>query len=259
MFNLAHIASYAIGAYTTALLTVDFGFSWPSAFALSILLPGIFAWLIAAISLRLSNDYFAIGTLACAAVVSALLVNWKDLTHGVLGIPGIPRPIFFGDELSNEHFAFFCLVITLCALGVYWCIFQSPLARALRATGQHEIASRSLGIPVASIKTIACVMASCGAGCAGFLFAQYMSYIDPTSFMLGEMVFILTICVVGRPSSFWGVIAGTCFMVLLPESLRFLYLPSEILGPMRQLLYAIILFLVVLLRKESLFPAERTI
>ena len=86
-----------------------------------------------------------------------------------------------------------------------------------------------------------------------------MSYIDPSSFAINEMVFVLTIVVVGRPGSFWGVTLSTLFFVLFPEALRFLDIPSEILGPTRQMLYASILFIVVFWNRRILFPQKREI
>ena len=94
---------------------------------------------------------------------------------------------------------------------------------------------------------------------AGSFFAYYINFIDPSSFGLHEMVFILSIVVLGKPGSFWGVVAATFFLVLLPEPLRFLEIDSSILGPMRQFLYAAVLFLVVYLRRGSLFPVERLV
>ncbi|MCC6954012.1 MAG: hypothetical protein IT290_07830 [Deltaproteobacteria bacterium] len=65
--------------------------------------------------------------------------------------------------------------------------------------------------------------------------------------------------VVGRPGSFLGVLAATTFLVLLPEPLRFIGIPSDILGPMRQLLHALILFAAVYLNRKTLFPPERRV
>jgi len=105
LFNLAHVASYAVGAYTTALLATECESSFAICMTSSVLICGLFAILLGGIALRLSNDYFAIGTLAFTSLVSALLINWKSLTHGVLGIPGIPRPELFGiDFYQNGNF-----------------------------------------------------------------------------------------------------------------------------------------------------------
>jgi branched-chain amino acid transport system permease protein len=260
LFNLAHIATYALGAYTVALLTVDHAFSWYLALFFALSLSGIFALLIGAISLRLSSDYFAIGTLALSSVISALLVNWKSVTRGVLGIPGIPRPeVMSFDLYNNSNFAVFVWSFTVLVLAFLFIIFHSPLARSLRAQSQHLWAAKSLGLETVHHSIIAFVLSSILAGLAGGLFAFYMSYIDPSSFMLTEMVLVLTICILGKPGAFWGTIYSTVFLVLLPEALRFTELPPSILGPMRQLIYAVILFLVVYRNRRTLFPMQRTL
>ena len=260
MFNLAHVAAYAIGAYTAALLATDYevGFWW--CLIASALVCSVFSLLIGAIALRLTQDYFAIGTLAFSSVVSALLINWKSLTRGVLGIPGIPRPVVGGLELVNNS-AFLGLVaaIDVVVLALCFLLFRNRFNRSLRALAEHEGAAQALGRPAAQLRTVTFMIGSALAGIAGALFAFYINYIDPSSFALNEMIFVLTIAVVGRPGSYWGVIAATVFLVLLPEPLRFIDLPPSILGPMRQLLYAVILFGVVFWQRARLFPVERQI
>ena len=135
VFNLAHGASFALGAYATALLSTDYlphvqsftnflnSVAATTLFdvdtmtvilclILSMAVTTIMALLLGAISLRLSTDYFAIGTLAYSAIISALLTNWKSLTRGVLGIPGIPRPSFLGYE-TQENANFLILAGTV--------------------------------------------------------------------------------------------------------------------------------------------------
>src|SRR5262249_20691676 len=133
-------------------------------------------------------------------------------------------------------------IVVLCAM---YMIFNSPFARGLKAISEYEHAAAALGKNARQLKNLSFFVASALAGLAGSLFAYYINYIDPSSFQLNEMIFILTIVIVGRPGSFWGVIAATIFLVLLPESLSFIDIPNDILGPMRQLLYALILFAVV--------------
>ncbi len=261
MFNLAHIAVYSIGAYATALLSTDYGCSLWICIPASMATCALFALLIGAISLKLSHDYFAIGTLAFSSVVSAVLINWKSFTHGVLGIIGIPRPELAGIDFYNN--ANFLILVAVLVAYVYLClyvIFNSRFARQLRALGEFPPAAASLGINIVWVRSVGFMIASMFAGLAGSLFAYFINYIDPTSFGLHEMVAVLSIAIVGKPGSFWGVALATVFLVLLPEPLRFIdIIPSSVLGPMRQLLYAVILFGVVYWKRNTLFPAERTI
>jgi branched-chain amino acid transport system permease protein len=261
LFNLAHVATYAIGAYTTALLSTELGVGVWQCLLASALLSGLLALLIGAISLRLATDYFAIGSLAFSAVVSALLVNWRSLTRGVLGIPGIPRPEWGGVDFNRvENFLYFTMVIAAVCMVCMWLLFRSSFARSLKASAQSDVAAQSLGRDVARLRIWAFFLSSAFAGIAGALFAYYLNYIDPSSFSLSEMVLVLTIVVVGRPGSYWGVAASTFLLVvLLPEGLRFLPLEPSVLGPLRQFLHALLLFVVVYLNRARLFPVERMI
>jgi len=259
LFNLAHVAVYAIGAYATALLStkLELGF-WPCLIA-SMLMSGLFAFIIGEIALRLAQDYFAIGSLAFSAVVTALLINWKDLTNGVLGIPGIPRPELGGYDFNNiENFLWLALAVSAASQVVLYVVFKSSYGRSLRAQAESEVSAQALARDVRLIKVFAFFIGSCFAGVAGCLFAYYLNYIDPSSFSLAEMVFVLTIVVVASPGSFRGVLLSSLFLAaILPEGLRFIEIDASILGPMRQMLHAIILFIVVFVNRARLFPVQR--
>ncbi len=260
MFNLAHIAVYAIGAYTTALLSTNLQMSFWICIPASMIISALFALLIGAISFKLDHDYFAIGSLAFSSVVTAVLINWKSLTRGVLGITGIPRPEVLGIDFSdNTNFLFLLSIFVAAVLISVGIIFKITFARCLRAQAEHSHAARSLGVNLVRLRTNAFIISSAYAGLAGAFFSYYINYIDPSSFGLHEMVFVLSIVIIGKPGSFWGVTAATFFLVLLPEPLRFLSISPSILGPMRQLLYSLILFGVVFWKRKTLFPVERSV
>ena len=260
LFNLAHVASYAIGAYIVAILSTEAHFSFLSCLIVAVLLSGCFAFLIGTISVRLSQDYFAIGTLAFSFVVEALLINWKSLTNGVLGIAGIPRPTTFGMDLNNNsNFLLLTTLLTLFSQIILFVFFKNGFSRRMRAQAEYEQAALALGCNTQWVRFIGFYIASSFAGIAGCLFAFYLNYIDPSSFSFTEMIFVLTITIVGHPGSFWGVIASTVFLILLPEPLRFIDFSPGILGPMRHMLYAMILFGTVAWNRDKLFPVERNV
>jgi len=260
IFNLAHMASYAIGAYVAAILTTRFDMGTYSVLCSAFLAGGLFSALTAGISLRLSQDYFAIGSLAFASIVSALLINWRSLTQGVLGISGIPRPVIFGHELiDNREFLLLTWSITIASLAILYLLFKNSYGRMLRAQGENELAGQSIGIESTLVRWISFAVSSAFAGVAGALFAYYINYIDPSSFGLSDMIFVLMIVIIGKPGSFWGVTLGAVFLVLLPEPLRFIDFSPGVLGPLRQLLYGMILFLLVAWNRERLFPPQREV
>lgn len=259
-FNLAHVGVYSIGAYATALYSTAYDGNLLVCVVLSMGAAAVFSLFLGLISLRLTSDYFAIGTLAFAFVVNALLINWKSVTNGVLGIPGIPRPELLGYQFSDE--VSFCVLMVVLALFVQivmWAIFRSPYARALQGGAENPVAAKTLGLRVKRYESVAFIIGSSFAGLAGAMFAFFINYIDPSSFMLTEIVLLLTIVVVGKPGSFWGCIIACAVLLLIPEGLRFLDLPSSILGPMRQLINAVILFSIVVIMRKSLFPVVRSV
>lgn len=260
LLNLAHVAVYALGAYTTALLSTELGKPAWLCFLASMAVGAFCALPIGAIALRLRGDYFAIGSLAFSAVVTAVLINWKSVTHGVLGIPGIPRPELFGIQMK-EGFQFRNLVLVLnivVGLAVF-CFSRSPLARLLRAQREHVEAAQAIGIEPRAIRQDGFLLASALGGLAGSLYAYHINYIDPSSFSFSEMVFALSIVVIGRPGSFWGIFGATALLVLLPEPLRQLSLPSSLIGPGRQLIHAMLLYGALWWRRRSLFPGGRPV
>lgn len=260
MLNLTHIAVFAIGAYATAILSTDYSSGPLLCFLASSFIAASCSIILSLISLRLEKDYFAMATLAFAALVSSLLVNWKSLTRGVLGIPGIPRPVLFGvatDE--NMQFLWFISASAVAVMITTFMIKRSKLGRQIRAQAESTSVAAATGVNTFKTKTIAFAISSLFAGFAGAWFSYFLGYIDPSSFTLTEMVFVLSIIIVGKPGSFWGVTAATFFLLLLPEGLRFVELDSSILGPGRQLLNAAILYAVLMWNRETLFPYERKV
>lgn len=260
LLNFSHVASYGVGAYASAILSVDYAWQFWACLLMSGLVCALFSLSLGFVSLRLTRDYFAIGSLAFSFLISALFINWKELTRGVLGIPGIPRPIFFnGMFADNIDFLLGLALFTFIILIILYRVTTSRLGILLRAQGEQAFAVEAMGASLFKIRNAAFIISSFVAGIAGAFFAYYLMYIDPSSFAMHEMVFVLTIVVMGRPGSFWGGLAATCFLVLLPEPLRFMNFDPGILGPMRQFLYAVVLFSTVLLRKEALFPIKRAV
>jgi len=147
---------------------------------------------------------------------------------------------------------FTIIVATLVCLAIY-AITRSPFGRLLEATRDDEIGLRVLGKNTFKLKWKAMMISAFFAGLAGSVYAHYISYIDPSSFLLQEIILIFTIVIVGGLASLKGSIVAPFVIILIPEALRFLDLPSTIIGPARQMVYAAILILIVLYRPRGLF------
>jgi branched-chain amino acid transport system permease protein len=260
LFNLAHIGLFGVGAYVVAILTTDFSFSPWTALLLAPVGSVIMMYPIYLVSLRLKSDYFAIGSLALSLCISSIFINWSSITHGVLGIAGIPRMELFGVPTDDNNI--FLLVISIATVFfilVSLILKSAPFGKFLFAQAEFEQAVDALGVSAAKMRSVACILSAIYAGIAGGFFAMYLSFIDPTSFSLSEMVFILSIVILAGLSSVWSVIGAAIFLVVLPEALRFTDMPSSILGPGRQFLYAMTLYLVVLVRGKKIFIARREV
>lgn len=253
LLNLGHIAFFGIGAYTSALLTKA-GLPFVIAFIFAGLFTCLFGYVLVLATRKMKGDYLALATLGFSFVVYSLMLNWSDLTRGPLGIPGISKPDFFGFAISSNlsYLIFVSIVCVLSVLFIYYAV-KSPFGRLLGATRDDELSLRVLGKNTFKLKAKAMMISAFFAGIAGSLFAHYITYIDPSSFTLTQIILIFTIVIVGGLASIKGSIAGTFLIILIPELLRFLSLPSSILGPLRQIIYALILLGILLYKPRGIF------
>ncbi len=254
LLNLGHIAFFGIGAYVSALLSVNTKLPFLLIFIVAGFLASIFGYILMAATNKLKGDYLALATLGFNFVIYSLFLNWTSLTRGPLGIPGIPRPSIFG-LIIQSNFAYLTFVAIVCCLsvGFLYLLVKSPYGTLLQATRDNELACKVLGKNTFKIKWQALAVSAFFAGIAGSLYAHYITFIDPSSFSLYEIILILTIVLIGGLASLKGSIIATIIILLIPEILRFLALPSSILGPTRQIIYALILILILMFRPRGLF------
>ena len=251
--SLGHIAFYGIGAYTSALLCVNFGVSvWVgilAAFVVSML----FGLLIAIPTLKLSGGYLAILTMSFAEIIRLTLLNWTSVTRGPMGILNIPKPSLFGYTIKSSG-AFLYLVLTV-AIIVYiglHNLIHSRFGRNLQALRDDEISSESMGINVYRYKVIAFVISTGVAGVAGALFASYMEFIDPSSFISDESTVILSMVVLGGMGNMNGSIIAAALLTILPEALRSF-------SDYRMLVYGVVLVAMMLLKITDWAAIKRSL
>ncbi len=251
--SLGHIAFYGIGAYTSALLCVNFGVSvWVgilAAFVVSML----FGLLIAIPTLKLSGGYLAILTMSFAEIIRLILLNWTSVTRGPMGILNIPKPSLFGYTIKSSG-AFLYLVLAV-AIIVYiglHNLIHSRFGRNLQALRDDEISSESMGINVYRYKVIAFVISTGVAGVAGALFASYMEFIDPSSFISDESTVILSMVVLGGMGNMNGSIIAAALLTILPEALRSF-------SDYRMLVYGVVLVAMMLLKITDWAAIKRSL
>lgn len=252
LLSIAHAAFYGIGAYIYTLLLIQY-FPWFISLFVSVMGTALLAFVIAYPSLKLKGDYFLLATIGFQVIIFGILYNWTSVTRGPYGIPGIPRVSFFGIELNTiPSNLIICSVFVVVIIVLFRAVYNSPFGRILKSIREDETASEALGKHVRKVKIWSFVLASGIAAIAGALYASYVTYIDPTSFNLDESIFILAIVLVGGSGNLKGPIIGAIILVILPELLRFVGLPSAIAPNVRQIIYAFILLIFMFKRPQGI-------
>jgi branched-chain amino acid transport system permease protein len=250
---LGHIAFAAIGAYTSSLLALNFGISpWIGLIAGAIL-AAILGVIVAYPSLRLKGDYLALATFGLGVIVYSVAKNWVSLTRGPMGLPGIPSFSIFGYQISSVWsylvLVFIFVFITYMAIRN---ITNSPFGKILTGIREDEIASQAMGKNVNKYKLIVFIVGAFFAGIAGSLYAHYITFIDPSSFTIMESITILLMVVFGGMGSLGGSVVGALVLVILPELLRFLGMPSSVAAPLRQMIYGLLLVILMIWRPQGI-------
>jgi len=253
LLSLAHAAFYGIGAYTTALLAHHVGGSFAMLIFAAMTVGAITSLLISIPAVRLHGDYFVIASLGLQIIIFNVFNNLVSVTHGPLGMAGIAAPSLAGLSVSSPAgYVFLGTVLSIFSYVIIRNITNSPLGRILRSIREDEIFAQALGKDTVRVKMIVFATSAAIASAAGCLYAQYVSFIDPTSFTLNESILLVSMVVIGGLGSAWGPLVGAAMLVLLPEVLRFLGLPSTIAANVRQILYGAALVVMMIIRPHGL-------
>ncbi|MDN6802905.1 MAG: ABC transporter permease [Bifidobacterium mongoliense] len=241
---------FAVGAYASALLTMQL--HWP--FLLALPVSGLIAAVAASILTfpvwKLAGHYVAIATIGVGYVMVAIIRLAEPLTKGSLGIQGIAFPNVFGQALYTQQMQYLLdVVVLLVVLLVVTRIRSSHLGQVLEAVGSDEDAAEALSIRTGAYKALAYALAAGFAGLAGSLLAHQYTYIDPTIFNVNMSLLILTVIVMGGMNSPIGAVIGAVILIGGPEVLRFA-------ADARVLLYGVLLVLVILFRPQGLFARK---
>jgi branched-chain amino acid transport system permease protein len=258
LLSVTQAAFYGIGAYATALLLLNYGFNFFLAALVGMLLSGVVAVLLGIVFSRLAGDYYALGSFGFNVIVYSIMLNWQSVTQGPLGIPGIPRPIAFGFQFS-DNLSFLLLCVVALALVYALCVFitKSSFGRVLRAIREDEAAISVFGYEVGYYKLVVFTVSAMLAALAGSLFASYITYIDPSSFILNVSILVLSMVILGGLGSNRGAVLGAAILIILPEALRFAGFPDDIAAQMHQAIYGAILILLMLFRPQGLLGTFR--
>lgn len=253
LLSIAHAAFYGLGAYTSAVLAVNFGAPFLEGALAGMVMATLVSFAVSLPSLRLYNDYFVIATFGFQMILFNIFNNWMELTRGPLGIAGIPSPVILGWSVeSYVEFVILAAILASLAYFIVGSITSSPFGRVLRAIREDEVFTQSLGKNTLRYKVVAFGVSGALAALAGSLYAHYITYIDPASFTVMESILVLSMVIIGGAGSRWGPVIGAVVLVTLPEALRFLGFPSEVASNLRQIIYGILLVLMMMVRPQGL-------
>ena len=237
--SMGHAGFMSIGAYTSAILSVQFGVPFPLALVAGALMAVVFGFVIGIPTLRLEGDYLAMVTIGFGEIVRVFFLNFEPGGKAV-GLSGIP-------DATN-----FVLVwaIAIIVLYVNYRLLYSRTGRALYAIREDEIAAESSGINTNSLKVLAFALGAFFAGLGGALYAHYICYISPQDFGFMKSIEYLNMVVLGGMGSIPGTILGTIVLTLAPELLR-------VVSDYRMLFYGALLVILMIFRPNGLLGDVR--
>lgn len=206
--SLGQAAFMGIGAYVSALLTINLDWPFPAVLLAAMLVPALLALLIGGPTLRLTGVYLALATIAIVEILRIFL-NASSYTGGALGLSGIPNK-------TTVALIYGSLAVVL--LG-FVLVARSRLGRAMEAVREDEIAAGVMGVNLPAIKLGALIVSAMIAGLAGALNAHANSFIGPNDYSFEHAVTIISFALLGGIGSPFGPVLGAAILTLLPEFL----------------------------------------
>jgi len=269
LFSLGHAGFMAVGAYTSALLTMNaqmkemnfflepiapwlknISLSFGTALIFAGLMAALVAALIGAPVLRLKDDYLAIATLGFSEIIRVIFTNTQTITNGSLGLKGLPKIGWFGIESESMWWIWGIAIVTIIFMIL---LVNSSYGRAFKAIREDDIAAEAMGIDLFKHKLMAFVIGAFLAGVGGALLGHLIGTIDPLMFKFMLTFNILLIVVLGGIGSITGSVISAIVVTVLMEALRVLdsdiilggYMLKGIPG-MRMVAFSLLLMIVIL-------------
>ena len=293
LLDLGYVAFYAVGAYMFALLASPHladNFEWikaafPNGFhtpiwlviPLAALLAGMAGVILGAPTLKLRGDYLAIVTLGFGEIIRVFMNNLEypiNITNGPRGISQIDpmsigplnfaRTLHIGGLEIPSVALYYYLFLALVVGSVVVCthLADSRIGRAWMAIREDEIAAKAMGLNTRNLKLLAFGMGATFGGISGAMFAAFQGFVSPESFTLAESVMIVAMVVLGGLGHLPGVVLGALLLSALPEVLRYVAGPLQQMTDgrldaaiLRQLLVALAMIVIMLLRPRGLWPS----
>lgn len=263
--SLGHAAFFAMGAYSSAILTSRYGFTPLPAMLTGAAGVALLALILGKPILRLKGHYLSMATLGLGIIIAIIINNEGWLTGGPDGIP-VPPLSVLGLELSIfEHYEiagytlsgtllWYLLAAGLLLLAVWIAqnLIDSPIGRALRAVHGSEVAARVVGVDTTRYKALVFVISAVYASIMGSFFAHYSGFITPQIASFQHSIELITMVVLGGMASTYGVILGAALLLLLPQLLTDFQ-------DYEMMMFGLILMLTMIFMPKGLLPTFQQI
>jgi branched-chain amino acid transport system permease protein len=290
LLDLGYVGFYAIGAYTTGILTSQHA-HWPFFLALpvAVAVTMVSGVILGGPAIRVRGDYLAIVTLGFGEIISiaARNSNWLGAAAGIKDIPPPPsigpnppgglgkHGLFMIPHLQwnglvpsvdNLHKTPFLIFGVLDAIPYYWLVLtvivivmvadvlvkDSRVGRAWEASREDEDAAELMGVPTFRYKLLAFATGAAIGGIAGSMLAAGQGgYISPDAFPLQLSMLFVASVLIGGAGNRWGALIGGVLVAYLPERFRGL-------SDWRLLIFGLSLMLIVTFRPQGILPPRRT-
>ncbi|HBI70966.1 MAG TPA: branched-chain amino acid ABC transporter permease [Massilia sp.] len=223
-YNLAHSGFMAVGAYTVGILTVDYGMSFWLSFALSGFVAAFLGFFVGIVSLRLKTHFFSIFTLCVGYIMFLVIEKWESLTHGTVGIMGIPAPENIGPlDFSEPRTQYYMVLFFLAAsVWVMHRIVHSLLGRTFMAIRNGDDLAQALGINLMRNKLLAFMLSVFFSGLAGGLYAGYVRFLGPAVASVEHTFDMTMYMLIGGIGTLLGPLLGAISMPWLTQYLQVL-------------------------------------
>ena len=239
--SIGHGAFFGIGAYTTAILVADHGWSYLATFPVAAVLAFVTGALVGVPALRIKGLYLALTTLAFATTFTLLIKKFSSITGGTQGkvVPRFQVPSW--SNLTNDQFIYYLLLIMAAVLFVLARnLVKSRVGRALIAVRDNEVAAEVVGVNLAAYKVMTFGLSAAFAGIAGSMSVMNTPFVDANSFTITKSIEFLAALVIGGAATIFGPIVGAFFVVFVPE------FSSDINPALSQMIYGGLLIVLML-------------
>jgi len=251
LLDLGYVGFYAVGAYTTAVVTSgQFTLPWVAALPLSVIMAMIAGVILGTPTLRLRGDYLAIVTLGFGEIIR-ITANNSDWLGGPRGISKIARPPSIGPlefgVLNAKPYWYLGFTVILIVIFVLTRLENSRVGRAWAAVREDEDAAELMGVDTFKFKLWAFAIGAAIGGIAGSLYASKVGFINPDNFQLQLSILFLAAVVLGGTGSMYGVIMGGFLVAWIPERFRGF-------ATRRYFVFGVVLVLVMVFRPQGIIP-----